>query len=49
MTGMFPPGTFTPQSGPGSPGRMLAAQAGTATISANPPCRLMPIMPVGPT
>jgi ABC-2 type transport system permease protein len=29
MTGMFPPGTFTPQPGPGSPGRMLAAQAGT--------------------
>ena len=25
----FPPGTFTPRPGPGSPGRMLAAQAGT--------------------
>jgi ABC-2 type transport system permease protein len=25
----FPPGTFTPRPGPGSPGRMLAVQAGT--------------------
>ncbi len=29
MSGTFPAGTFTPQPGPGSPGRMLAAQAGT--------------------
>lgn len=27
--GPFPPGTFTPRPGPGSPVRMLAAQAGT--------------------
>ncbi len=29
-------------------GSSIAAQAGTATISAKPPGHLMPIMPVGP-
>lgn len=29
MTEAFPAGTFTPRPGPGAPGRMLAAQAGT--------------------
>src|SRR5207237_7618526 len=30
-------------------GSSIAAQAGTATISAKPPSRLMPIIPVGPS
>jgi ABC-2 type transport system permease protein len=29
VSSSFPPGTFTPRPGPGTPGRMLAVQAGT--------------------